>query len=579
MTQKLSNGLKDNFEYLTVNVVHLLQIVSLMNIPEIPLAQSLLQIFKAKNIQHIIISPGSRNAPLTIGFVSDPFFTCYSVADERSAAFFAMGIAQQLQKPTAVVCTSGSAVLNYYPAVAEAFYSQIPLLVVSADRPTNKIDIGDGQTIRQENVLSNHTLFNANLSDEASTKNDYLIQQAIDKCIEEKGPVHINIPFEEPLYTTLEEYTYTPTIIDFPKEEKLNVDTLPFTEIWKNANKKLILIGAQLPNSLSEEVINLLANDSSTVVLTEVTSNVHHSNFIPHIDTLITSFTEEDFKNFQPDLLITVGGMVVSKRIKAFLRKYSAKNHWHVDELRAYNTFGYLTAHIVDSPNHFFQSIYKNLIYSPSDYQSKYLKILNNKLKKHQTYLADIEYSDLKVFEIISQYIPQKSSLHISNSAGIRYAMLFTFNPTIEVFCNRGTSGIDGCTSTAVGSAVVTNKTTTLITGDISFLYDSNALWNNYIPKNFKIIIINNGGGGIFRILPGHQENKVFNTFFETEHSYSAQYLANMFHLHYASASNEIEVTEELKKMYSKNDKPCILEIFTPTKENQNIQRDYFKNV
>ena len=143
--------------------------------PKIPLAQSIIEICLAKGITNIIISPGSRNAPLTIGFAQNPNFTCYSIADERSAAFFALGIAQQIKKPTAVVCTSGSALLNYYPAVAEAFYSQIPLLVISADRPQNKIDIGDGQTIRQQNVFQNHSVFYANLTEEASEENDLKI--------------------------------------------------------------------------------------------------------------------------------------------------------------------------------------------------------------------------------------------------------------------------------------------------------------------------------------------------------------------------------------------------------------------
>src|SRR5690554_3034217 len=183
-----------------------------MTIPQIPLAQSILQIFKAKMIKYIVISPGSRNAPLTIGFTSDSFFQCYSIADERSAAFFALGIAQQRKEPVAVVCTSGSAVLNFYPAVAEAFYSQIPLVVVSADRPTNKIDIGDGQTIRQVNVLANHTVFNANLTEDANVNNDQLIQSAIQSAIDLKGPVHINVPFEEPLYRTQHNYSYVPEI-------------------------------------------------------------------------------------------------------------------------------------------------------------------------------------------------------------------------------------------------------------------------------------------------------------------------------------------------------------------------------
>ena len=173
--------------------------------PKIPLAQSIIEICLAQGVTHIVISPGSRNAPLTIGFVNNPKFTCYSIADERSAAFFALGIAQQTKKPVVLVCTSGSALLNYYPAFAEAFYSQIPLVVISADRPSDKIDIGDGQTIRQENVFQNHSLYNANLVQGASIDNDQKITEAIHHSTINKGPVHINAPFEEPLYETLNE--------------------------------------------------------------------------------------------------------------------------------------------------------------------------------------------------------------------------------------------------------------------------------------------------------------------------------------------------------------------------------------
>lgn len=199
--------------------------------PKIPLAQSILEIFLAKGITNIIISPGSRNAPLTIGFASNPAFQCYSIADERSAAFFALGIAQQTKKPVALVCTSGSALLNYYPAFAEAFYSQIPLIVLSADRPQSKIDIGDGQTIRQENVFANHSLYNANLNEAVSRENDLKINEALDTAFAQKGPVHINAPFEEPLYETvsqLEVQSYISTLkVDAPK----TVDLTPFADI------------------------------------------------------------------------------------------------------------------------------------------------------------------------------------------------------------------------------------------------------------------------------------------------------------------------------------------------------------
>ncbi|MFM2229926.1 MAG: hypothetical protein RL607_1184, partial [Bacteroidota bacterium] len=212
--------------------------------PKIPLAQSVIEIFRCKGIQHIVISPGSRNAPLTIGFSQHPDFSCYSIADERSAAFFALGLAQQLRQPVAVICTSGSAVLNYYPAVAEAFYSQIPLVVVSADRPIAKIDIGDGQTIRQQNVLANHTVYNANLTEDACPENDFLINEAIETAKQLKGPVHINVPFEEPLYETVNELTVevqiTSSVIQDTRVEEPLSD---LAAIWNSSAKKLVLVG------------------------------------------------------------------------------------------------------------------------------------------------------------------------------------------------------------------------------------------------------------------------------------------------------------------------------------------------
>ena len=219
-----------------------------MKHPKIPLAQTVVQLCKAKNIQHIVLSPGSRNAPLTIGFSHDPFFNCYSIVDERCAAFFALGIAQQIQEPVAVVCTSGSALLNYYPAVAEAFYSNIPLVILSADRPKHLVGIGDGQTINQEDVFKNHILYSANLKQDLSEENkleleelpllkniknklekylglqrtiqqhnDEQINAAINTSISQKGPIHINVPFNEPLYDMVDELVVNPKVIPLSK--------------------------------------------------------------------------------------------------------------------------------------------------------------------------------------------------------------------------------------------------------------------------------------------------------------------------------------------------------------------------
>jgi 2-succinyl-5-enolpyruvyl-6-hydroxy-3-cyclohexene-1-carboxylate synthase len=546
--------------------------------PKIPLAQSIIEICQQKGVQHIVISPGSRNAPLTIGFTNNPFFKCYSIADERCAAFFALGIAQQLQKPVVVVCTSGSALLNYYPAFAEAFYSQIPLVVISADRPQSKIDIGDGQTIRQENVFVNHSLYNANLLENVSTENDNHIQMALHVAVTQKGPVHINAPFEEPLYETVSELQVQPEIIDFTTEEKQFSIENTTKETWNKATKKLVLVGELLPNSVEQQYLDVLANDPSVVVLTEKTSNLHHPTFIDQIDTLITPFTDEDFKAFQPEILLTFGGMVVSKRIKAFLRKYKPTHHWHVDELRAYDTFGALTNHFETKINTFLNQLLTDDTIK-SSYQFNVAEIWKDRVAKHQEYTAKIPFSDFKVFDFLCKNVPRNIQLQVSNSSAIRYLQLFDLDKTVQVFCNRGTSGIDGSTSTAIGAALASDLPTMLITGDISFLYDSNALWNNYIPKNFKIILLNNSGGGIFRILPGHQETETFNTYFETSHQLNASHLAKMYGLDYFEANDEPSLEKQYTAFLNQNEKPSILEIFTPEKENNGILLEFFRRL
>jgi 2-succinyl-5-enolpyruvyl-6-hydroxy-3-cyclohexene-1-carboxylate synthase len=547
--------------------------------PKIPLAQAVIEIFRQKEIQHIVISPGSRNAPLTMGFTNQEGFTCYSIADERCAAFFALGLAQQLQKPVAVVCTSGSAVLNYYPAVAEAFYSQIPLLIVSADRPKSKIDIGDGQTIRQENVFANHIVFSANLTENASEHNDSLIVSAIETAISQKGPAHINVPFEEPLYETLLEPTYVPKVTTSAIEEAEFTLATKFISEWQLAKKKLILVGELLPNAIEQKYIDSLAEDKSVLVLLEKTSNLHHSSFIDRIDTLISTFTEEEKLNFQPDILLTFGGMVVSKRIKSLLRNYQPKQHWHIDEFRAYDTFGCLSQHFKTNSTSFLSQLLAENNVVELKYQNDFQSIWQDRLVKHQKYMSEIPFSDFKVFDFLSRNLPENIQLQVSNSSPIRYLQLLPCNKTIEVFCNRGTSGIDGSTSTAIGAAVANKKPTVLITGDISFLYDSNALWNNYIPKNFKIILINNSGGGIFRILPGHQETETFNTFFETSHHLTAEHLAKMYDFEYTSVQNENELHSVWDSFISNQNTPSILEIFTPEKINDIVLLDYFRKL
>ncbi|MGG5506413.1 MULTISPECIES: 2-succinyl-5-enolpyruvyl-6-hydroxy-3-cyclohexene-1-carboxylic-acid synthase [unclassified Myroides] len=547
--------------------------------PSIQLAQSILSICKAKNLKHVVISPGSRNAPLTIGFTNDPFFTCYSIADERCAAFFGMGLAQQMHTPTILICTSGSALLNYYPAVAEAFYSQTPLVVLSADRPLHKIDIGDGQTIRQQNVYQNHIVYSANLTEEASDENDQLIQTAIDTALTKRGPVHINAPFEEPLYQTTEHLTVQPTILQtqFPNLPPVNFDY--YKKEWTKAPKKMILVGTCAPNSISAAIVAELAKDESTLFLAETLSNINDPLVINAIDRLVIPMTDADLQQLQPDILLTFGGMVVSKKIKQFLRQYAPKQHWHVDTLRHYDTYDCLTDRIYTDAQSFLTQLTSALQPVQSTYRSWAHHLMKVRNTKHKAFLSTAQFSDFTAIDYLVAQLPLYSQLQVSNSAVIRYVQLTAVDPTITVYCNRGTSGIDGCTSTAIGAAVGSGEPTVLMTGDISFFYDSNALWNRYIPKNFKIILINNGGGGIFRTLPGHQENEVFNTYFETTHQLTAEHLAAMYGFTYWCAKDQKALETMATTFFQANDRPAILEVQTPTFLNDEVFKKYYRNL
>lgn len=555
-----------------------------MILPKNPLAQSIIQLCKSKNIKHIVISPGSRNAPLTIGFTNHSFFECYSIVDERSAAFFALGIAQQLREPVVLVCTSGSALLNYYPAIAEAFYSDIPLVILSADRPKHLLGIGDGQTINQKNVFANHILCSANLTQENQEQNETEINLALNASISLKGPVHLNVSFEEPLYETVDEFSVPigigiPNSIEATNSTENLEDLNEYISIWNNAKRKMVLVGVNYPNEIEQQYLEILANDESIIVFTETTSNLHHDNFFPSIDKIIVPLDDEDFKILQPDVLLTFGGMIVSKKIKAFLRKYQPKHHWHIDEKNANDTFFRLEKHFKVSANDFFKVLFKNKNQTNSNYQNYWQSEKQIRSKKHQQYLQNIAFSDLKVFDIILKSIPNNTMLQLGNSSAIRYAQLFDLNKTLKVFCNRGTSGIDGSTSTAIGAASVIDAQTILMTGDLSFFYDSNALWNNYIPNNFRIIVINNGGGGIFRILPGDKNTENFDTFFETKHQLTVKQICEMHQFTYFSASNEENLKTIITSFYSEEKKPKLLEIFTPRTVNDEVLLDYFKSI
>ncbi len=541
--------------------------------------QILAHLLKEYEIFDIVISPGSRNAPLAVHFSETDELNCYSIVDERSAAFVGMGMAKSLKKPVAITCTSGSASANYYPAITEAFYQNTPLLILTADRPVDFVDIFDGQTIRQNDLYQQHSYGDFQLLEDseenAEDENFSLIKKAIELCFEKQGPVHINIPLQEPLYKLVSEIPHFP-----PVEKTIQKKSEEFSPNlaaeWNTSKRIMILVGTRDYSDELEMQLSQLVKNHSVVVLKEANSNLKHDKFFAHIDRYIFNFEEKDFKTYAPDLLITIGQNVVSKKIKQFLRKAKAKNHWHIDEFWHPDTFFSLTEKIKMAPEKFFAKLLKFITLEPSSYYNLWDILRDKKDLKHAEYCAGTSYSDFKFFEILADKLPQNINLHISNSSAIRYAQLFDFQRN-KVYCNRGTSGIDGSTSTAMGYAMKSATPTVLVTGDLSFFYDINGLWNNYIPPYTRIIVFNNGGGDIFKIIPGPDSTNALDEFILTKHHKNAELLAKHFGFRYTKVEDEDTLSRVLDNFFKPDAKAKILEVDTSMIENAAVLKGYFE--
>jgi len=550
-----------------------------------PIVHELAQICAAKGVRHAIISSGSRNAPIVIAFNAQKKVKCLSIIDERSAGFFALGIAQQTGAPVALICTSGSAVLNYAPAIVEAYYQKVPLLILTADRPTEWIDQDDGQTIRQPFIYNSYIKASFTLPAENAHADDMwytrrITLEAFNAASEKgnEGPVHLNIPLREPLYEesdkmgtdarSIEVAEVTKTLSEEGRRDIIN--------IWKSAKRKMIICGLHKPDNKLNSLLSSLAKE--TVVITETTSNMFDERFVCNVDGYFESLSETEKKTLQPDLLITLGGPVTTKKFKAYLRKNKPVHHWHISaNVSHIDTYQSLTKVIPADAEEVFSLLTKQKSEGAA-YADKVNKIAKSALTRLDKYIKQIPFSDLKVFEMIWKQLPKDSNVQLGNSTPIRYANLLDAMPKsgVNYFSNRGVSGIDGSLSTASGAAFVSDKTTTLILGDLGFMYDMNGLWNKNLSPNLRIIIINNSGGGIFRIIDS-KKTPLLEEYFEAVHNLKIEPFAKAFDISYYSAYDEESTRTGLGALYrAKTKKPVILEIFTPRKVNAEVLLEYF---
>jgi len=534
--------------------------------------QQLASLLLQKGITDVVISPGSRNAPLINQFFGLPEFNCLNVVDERSAGYYALGIAQARRKPVVVVCTSGTAAINYGPAIAEAFYQKIPLVVLTADRPRRWVDQADGQTVRQENLFLNHTLKSISLEeaerDDDFRHNNLQINETLNLVLSENpGPVHINIPLGEPLYGFSDEELPKFRNIEscFSNAQIQPTELEKLVDKWNASTRKMVIAGQLSPDEQINSLVQKLALDPGTVILAEHLTNLSGEHLIHATDVVVAAISPEEKSKFQPEILLTFGQQIVSKRLKLFVRANQPLEHWHISVSGEHtDTYNSLSCIISSDAFSFLNVFVPEIKNTESNYREIWKVKEQKAFQLQEKYLKEAPFCDLTACKTIAKLILKDSVVHLGNSSSVRLMQMFDPAQGCEYYGNRGTSGIDGSLSTAVGFALSSEKINTIVLGELSFFYDSNALLNQHFPQNLRIIVLNNGGGNIFRLIGGPSQSPALNEHFVAQHNLKAEGLAKAFGLNYLKAENQGELLTALNTIFAPDfSEPVILEVLT----------------
>lgn len=539
-------------------------------------------LLKAHGVKKVVLCPGSRNAPIVHTLSGIEEFTCYPVTDERSAGFFAIGLSLQGGGPVVICCTSGSALLNLHPAIAEAYYQQIPLIVVSADRPAAWIGQMDGQTIPQPDVFGKLVKLSVNLPEIKNDEDEWYCNRLINEAIIEtghhgKGPVHINIPLSEPLFQfTAEEL---PKVRTLTRYQGLNVYDRDYQGLIDRLNgytKKMVVVGQM-------NLIYLFEKKYSKPLYRQFAWLTEHlgNQTIPGIpiknfDAALYGMTPEKQAEMVPQLLITYGGHIVSKRLKTYLRNNPPAEHWHIaPDGKVADLYGCLNTVIEMDPFEFLEKI----AFMLENKSTSFPLLWENYCKEIPEPV--LPYSEASVIGEVIHRLPEPSALHLANSSTVRYAQLFKIAPSIEICCNRGVNGIEGTLSSAIGYAAASDKINFVAVGDLSFFYDMNALWNRKIGSNLRILLLNNGGGEIFHTLPGLKNEDQSKSFITGEHKTSAKGWAEERGFTYLKVTSQDELNAVLPQFVNpeRGTSPLLMEVFTDMENDTKLLKDYYHSL
>lgn len=565
----------------------------------------MLDVMLGHNVKNVVCSPGSRNIPLLIGLDKREDFRKFIAVDERSAAFMALGISQLHKSPVALVCTSGTALLNYAPAVAEAYYQGLPLIIISADRPKEWIDQDDSQTIRQFGVLDNIVKGSYDISDRDCDEDglwyaERICNEALLTAMRPKeGPVHINIHLAAPLQGRSDD-----SAENIRKIENLSFKHLPSRVECRGlasrlVDKKVLLVaGFMTPNAILNRHVSRFVSHPNVAIMAETISNLHLKPEAYVIDPALCrrdDWDAEEAAELAPDIVISIGGALISRMLKEYLRECAAKNrkmeHWHIDESAGLtDTFKCLSIKIEREPASILGAISaemahirKNRVISGCPHAKKSgsleysvhwervksaaHRLINDGIRKSA-------WSEIKAYDHIFSHFPASTNLQISNGTAIRYHQILAGKIPHAVFCNRGVSGIEGSTSTALGNSLASKLPVILVTGDMSASYDLGGLLAaSELSANLKIIVINNHGGGIFRFIRATRDWEGREDYLCSGTVRDFYGISESFGFNYLRADSFPSLKTSMQKLMSADGKG-LLEVIVPPEESSELLID-----
>ena len=542
-------------------------------------------------VSDAVVCPGSRNAPIVHNLSVCEAIRCRPVTDERSAAFYALGLAIATRRPTVVCVTSGSALLNVMPAVAEAAYQHVPLVVISADRPQQWIDQLDGQTIPQSDALGRFVRKAVQLPEPHNDEERWLCRRLVNEAMHlatcrQGAPVHINVPISEPLFEFSTEQLPQLSRFNNIKRAAINDASMDMPDAFHEAKRPMIVIGQLAHGTISHETIRSLSE--KYVVMSEPLSSpsymtIHFDEAIRYIvsDNSSINDDEDDKTAYYPDYVIYVGNTLVSKPARRFLRNAKAPSCLITPDAADIHDPLMTLTDIVECDTVSINALLASLCETPDTdercrFHDRWQSFLDACAAHADAYAP--EYSQMATVKYFEEQLADLDidiCVHYANSSAVRLACIYAQH---YVWCNRGVNGIEGSLSTAAGFSLATHDMTVCVIGDLSFFYDQNALWNSNLRGNLRIILLNNRGGGIFRQLPGLSDSPAADDLVMASHENTAQGICTQNDIGYMSAKNMDEMQIGIVTLLTReSERPMLLEVFTDSNDDVKALEKYFK--